>query len=594
MAWAAKARSTGLPAAAAAAAPGVPTASELARKLLLYLLVHLRGSVVVAQLIDGTSWEGVFSNLNLEGERKLTLRAAQLLQSDQQSPGSSGMSPRSPTRNLNPFIDTKVIPLDQVVQFRAARVAMGSQEDASARRAGTTAPGFQTDTQISAHSGIQERELQKWQPDDVQPRNAFQGLSLDEEASLLSKQRKGESIGWDQFQQPGVKPTTFSMKHYTTEIDRSDPQYARHAQLADRIAREIMSETATNVHIAEERGQLTPGAEALDEEMRYSTVQRTGEPLQQQGQGGRYVVPQRRATGGPPGPSGATAGNGTGAAVGHAPRPATASANQSPRSNEPARPPRPGPASSTPPGGASASAPVPTAPPKPKSTLNPMAKEFKLNASAPEFVPSFELDKASLPSPAHLPASPPGPATPQAQAPTGPPQPLPPRGGPIQSPHQHQHQPEIAPTLAAAPYPVLLPAHLHAAPSPAPAPLVMAHQHQHQHQPPHQAQPVAIMHQGPLPHPHTHAYFYHPGMAPHLHPPAWMQHRPQPGLSLVAGAAPHGILPSPYYQDQVHAQPAAPPAARGIPQQGQGQGQAQVEEERAKARALAAALNTAS
>ena len=57
---------------------------------------------------------------------------------------------------------------------------------------------------------------------------------------------------------------------YTTTIDRSHPQYAERAALAERKAREIEGSSAMNAHVREERAQNTASDDKdVDEEDLY-------------------------------------------------------------------------------------------------------------------------------------------------------------------------------------------------------------------------------------------------------------------------------------------------------------------------------------
>jgi PAB1-binding protein PBP1 len=76
--------------------------------------------------------------------------------------------------------------------------------------------------------------------------------------------------GWDQFkaneQRFGLK-SDYDENLYTTQIDRKNPLYAMREREAERIARDIESQTSTNAHIREERGIMDDGD---DEEERYA------------------------------------------------------------------------------------------------------------------------------------------------------------------------------------------------------------------------------------------------------------------------------------------------------------------------------------
>jgi hypothetical protein len=116
--------------------------------------------------------------------------------------------------------------------------------------------GFRTDTDISGHMALRERNLQKWEP------------SADTDMNL-SLETTGRSTEWDQFstneQLFGVK-SNYDENIYTTTIDRSNPQYAERAARAEKIAREIEGSSALNAHVREERGQAAADEKGVDEE----------------------------------------------------------------------------------------------------------------------------------------------------------------------------------------------------------------------------------------------------------------------------------------------------------------------------------------
>lgn len=107
---------------------------------------------------------------------------------------------------------------------------------------------------------FRERTLQKWEP------------SSDASANL-SLESSNQSSTWDQFATNerlfGVK-SDYDENLYTTTIDRSHPQYAERAALAERKAREIEGSSALNAHVREERSQnVATGDKNVDEEDLY-------------------------------------------------------------------------------------------------------------------------------------------------------------------------------------------------------------------------------------------------------------------------------------------------------------------------------------
>lgn len=124
------------------------------------------------------------------------------------------------------------------------------------------ASSFQTDTDISGNTARGERVLQRWVPET----SAATDFSLE----------TTNTTDWDQFathEKMTGGHSTYTEEAYTTAIDRSAPDYKRKEAEAARIAREIESQTSTNVHIREERGQALE-ADLGDEEDKYSGVRR--------------------------------------------------------------------------------------------------------------------------------------------------------------------------------------------------------------------------------------------------------------------------------------------------------------------------------
>lgn len=146
---------------------------------------------------------------------------------------------------------------------------------------GTT--GFRTDTDISGHTAMRERKLQKWEPTEIEPN--------------MTLESAGRSTEWDQFSTNerlfGVR-SNYDEEIYTTSIDRSDPQYAQRAARAEKIAREIESSNPLNSHVREERGGNAANDDGGDEEDKYSGVRREF-PQLSSGQPNKYTPPARRA-----------------------------------------------------------------------------------------------------------------------------------------------------------------------------------------------------------------------------------------------------------------------------------------------------------
>ena len=122
--------------------------------------------------------------------------------------------------------------------------------------------GFRTDADISGNLAKRERNLQRWEPST----DTNVGLSLE---GSSSHQTSGSTGTWDQFEANerlyGVK-TDYDEGIYTTTIDRSNPLYEQRLANAEKIAREIEGDSATNAHMAEERGQALWDDSGMNEE----------------------------------------------------------------------------------------------------------------------------------------------------------------------------------------------------------------------------------------------------------------------------------------------------------------------------------------
>jgi hypothetical protein len=128
--------------------------------------------------------------------------------------------------------------------------------------------GFRTDTEISGKQNEQlfGRELQhasSW----LDP-----GLDIGE----LEDNRNRSSKSWNQFEANeklfGVT-SSYDENLYTTKLDKTKLSTEQSAK-AERLAREIEKQATTNFHLQEERGQVIHDDEDIDEEARYSSVDR--------------------------------------------------------------------------------------------------------------------------------------------------------------------------------------------------------------------------------------------------------------------------------------------------------------------------------
>ena len=119
--------------------------------------------------------------------------------------------------------------------------------------------GFKTDSDISGNTVLRERELHRWQPDEVP------GVS-----DGMEDTSGGTGQAWDQFEANerlfGIK-SDFDEEIYTTKLDRDHPEYPRRAATAARTAAEIEGQSIAGLssHVAEERGHVHDDS-GMDEE----------------------------------------------------------------------------------------------------------------------------------------------------------------------------------------------------------------------------------------------------------------------------------------------------------------------------------------
>ncbi|RYP40793.1 hypothetical protein DL767_001439 [Monosporascus sp. MG133] len=147
--------------------------------------------------------------------------------------------------------------------------------------------GFRTDSAISSGRPGTERTLQRWVPD-----------SSDTFDHTLEK--SSSSGTWDQFAENerlfGLK-TNYDENFYTTQIDKSHPQYKERMMAAEKKAREIERSLPTTSHVAEERVMDYVGGDndKADEEDKYSGVKRQDFPPLPGSRENKYTPPARRA-----------------------------------------------------------------------------------------------------------------------------------------------------------------------------------------------------------------------------------------------------------------------------------------------------------
>jgi len=178
------------------------------------------------------------------------------------------------------FIERLVIPSAEVVQMHAKDLPM--QQEAPLRPSVSPVLGFPINADADQvviqfgdfedlaflgdkdrerqGAGLFGRELQKWEPDDGE--------------SLTDFEEGEHKVGaWDQFAENekkfGVK-TDFNMDLYTTPLEPEKSKYT--VAQAEKLAREIQSASSPNLHLQDERNQLTLDDSGISDEQLYSSV----------------------------------------------------------------------------------------------------------------------------------------------------------------------------------------------------------------------------------------------------------------------------------------------------------------------------------
>ncbi|KAI0091301.1 hypothetical protein BDY19DRAFT_935038 [Irpex rosettiformis] len=137
---------------------------------------------------------------------------------------------------------------------------------------------FKTDTDISKNNAARERPLQAWADDIPENTTASGRGGFSHSDDLTFGPGASTGTNWDQFAVNeklfGVK-AGFDEEAYTTKLDRSAPDFKEKEKKAQQLANEIMSGTATNSHIAEERVKDFVGENGTTEEEKYGAVVRS-------------------------------------------------------------------------------------------------------------------------------------------------------------------------------------------------------------------------------------------------------------------------------------------------------------------------------
>lgn len=164
--------------------------------------------------------------------------------------------------------------------------ASSAVERPAAKSAKSSTSGFKTDTDISGNLKARERDLQRWTPeedDEAKLKILSGGLEDDNDTfGSIGGSNNNNSGVWDQFavneKKFGVQ-SSWDENLYTTRLRKDDPDFMAKYQEADKIAREIESQGYNgNIHLAEERG-INVDDSGMDEEDKYSGVDRRGSEL---------------------------------------------------------------------------------------------------------------------------------------------------------------------------------------------------------------------------------------------------------------------------------------------------------------------------
>jgi len=220
----------------------------------------LIGYKVEVQVKNGAIYEGIFHTMHfVNNEVDVVLKYAKLVRDPNAKVASEKDAlAEKPAKTLK-------VPSSELVQIIAKDVRV-TPEDLSG--ADKSEYGFETDASIGRGRGGNTwgRELQRWAPDEG------------DESSMFHLESDADAGGWDQFavnrDKFGVE-STFDELIYTTRLDRDKCGISE--QEAARIAREIEMQGSNNVHLLEERGKQLDDS-GIDEEERYSSVARTGQP----------------------------------------------------------------------------------------------------------------------------------------------------------------------------------------------------------------------------------------------------------------------------------------------------------------------------
>jgi len=247
--------------------------SNAARSTLTYYLTLLRGSLVVVQLEDRSSYEGLLHTLDFGVGGASGTLVLQMVQRQPDAFASSHVAaPRlyestrtGEPRNSAPFESVRKLPLSSVVQVFASDIDLQqwtveyAEQQAAAKarmqaaKAGAQggsvsggARGFATDSAISGRDGEHnQRELVRW--------DGGSGGDVGELETFGSSGRGGAGFNqFETFERMTGNKSTFRFDDYSTPLDKSSAFYKANEARADAIAQSILSSTGS-VHQRMER-----------------------------------------------------------------------------------------------------------------------------------------------------------------------------------------------------------------------------------------------------------------------------------------------------------------------------------------------------
>lgn len=245
------------------------------RERYLHLLLTLTGQKVTATLKSGVQYTGVlhtatpFSHLAEAQRRKYVLKAVTVSGEVERSsvkPGQTVLLDMADVVQLH----VKSCRLDALVATKSATAA-NSDAFTDTEISGAAAGSVKNKDFVSADAG--------WT-------SAGEKMAVNSRAAKLAGNSggatagalKGSIAGWDQFkanEELFNVVGTFDETIYTTALDYSQIS-SQERQRAELLAREIESTASSNLHVAEERGQVMN--QDYDEEDRYSGVLTTAKP----------------------------------------------------------------------------------------------------------------------------------------------------------------------------------------------------------------------------------------------------------------------------------------------------------------------------